>query len=168
MRASARILSVRGVTAALLAVALVTGRIAADVASEESLGMLTTFAAGAVLAALADTVMPEAYTEGGPLVAFATSGGFLLAYARTTLADGGVAAAANWPGAARGSGRRAARQRHGSRPRDAPSDPYAQGDEMSTALIEAQTASERDALALLPIYVAERTTAMRVSEVEIR
>jgi hypothetical protein len=31
------------------------------------------------LAALADTVMPEAYAEGGPLVAFATSGGFLLA-----------------------------------------------------------------------------------------
>ena len=47
--------------------------------------MLTAFAAGAVLAALADTVMPEAYAEGGPLVAFATSGGFLLSYALTTL-----------------------------------------------------------------------------------
>ena len=82
---SARVLSVWGVTAALLAVALVAGRIAADIASEESLGMLTAFAAGAVLAALADTIMPEAYAEGGPLVAFATSGGFLLAYALTTL-----------------------------------------------------------------------------------
>jgi zinc transporter, ZIP family len=80
---SARVLSVWGVTAALLAVALVAGRLAAD-ASEQSLGMLTAFAAGAVLAALADTVMPEAYAEGGPLVAFATSGGFLLAYALTT------------------------------------------------------------------------------------
>ena len=72
-------------TAALLAVALVGGRIAADVASQQSLGMLAAFAAGAVLAALADTMMPEAYAEGGPLVAFATSVGFLLAYALTTL-----------------------------------------------------------------------------------
>ena len=48
-------------------------------------GHATTFAAGAVRAALADTVMPEAYAEGGPLVAFATIGGFLLAYALTTL-----------------------------------------------------------------------------------
>lgn len=37
---SARVLSVWGVTAALLAVALVSGRIAADLASEEPLGML--------------------------------------------------------------------------------------------------------------------------------
>ena len=44
------------------------------------------------------------------------------------------------PGAARGSGRRAQRQQHGSRPRDAPSDPYEQGDEMSTALGEMSTA----------------------------
>jgi ZIP family zinc transporter len=46
---------------------------------------VTAFAAGAVLASLADTLMPEAYGEGGPLVAFATSGGFLFAYALTTL-----------------------------------------------------------------------------------
>jgi ZIP family zinc transporter len=38
-----------------------------------------------VLAALADSMMPEAYVEGGPLVAFATSCGFLLAFALTTL-----------------------------------------------------------------------------------
>jgi ZIP family zinc transporter len=47
--------------------------------------MLSAFAAGAVLASLADSVMPEAYAEGGPLVAFATSAGFLVAYALTTL-----------------------------------------------------------------------------------
>jgi ZIP family zinc transporter len=82
---SARVLSVWGATAALLVVALFAGRLFADVASEQSLGMLAAFAAGAVLAALADTVMPEAYAEGGPLVAFATSGGFLVAYALTTL-----------------------------------------------------------------------------------
>jgi ZIP family zinc transporter len=82
---TARVLSVWGATAALLAVALFAGRAAADVASPEWLGMLTAFAAGAVLASLADTLMPEAYAEGGPLVAFATSGGFLFAYALTTL-----------------------------------------------------------------------------------
>jgi ZIP family zinc transporter len=80
-----RVLTIWGVTAVLLATALVVGRVAADVASDQSLGMLTAFAAGAVLASLADSVMPEAYAEGGPLVAFATSGGFLLAYALTTL-----------------------------------------------------------------------------------
>jgi ZIP family zinc transporter len=47
--------------------------------------MLSALAAGAVLAALADSLMPQAYAEGGPLVAFATSGGFLAAYALTTL-----------------------------------------------------------------------------------
>ena len=82
---SARVLSVWALTAVLLAVALVAGRVAADVASDEWLGMLSAFAAGAVLASLADSVMPEAYAEGGPLVAFATSGGFLVAYALTTL-----------------------------------------------------------------------------------
>jgi ZIP family zinc transporter len=82
---SSRILSVWGGTAALLAVALVAGRLVADVASEQSLGLLAGFAAGAVLASLADSVMPEAYAEGGPLVAFATSGGFLVAFALTTI-----------------------------------------------------------------------------------
>ena len=82
---SARVLAVWGLTAALLAVALVAGRLAADVVSEQRLGMLAAFAAGAVLASLADSVMPEAYAEGGPLVAFATSAGFLAAYALTTL-----------------------------------------------------------------------------------
>ncbi len=38
------------------------------------------FAAGAVLASLADTLMPEAYEDGGPFVAFATAAGFLLSF----------------------------------------------------------------------------------------
>ena len=84
---SARVLAVWGLTAALLAVALVAGRLAADVVSEQWLGMLAAFAAGAVLASLADSVMPEAYAEGGPLVAFATSAGFLAAYALTSSTD---------------------------------------------------------------------------------
>ena len=38
------------------------------------------FAAGAVLASLADTIMPEAFEEGGTKVAYATALGFLLSY----------------------------------------------------------------------------------------
>lgn len=82
---TARVLSIWVATAVLLGAALIVGRLAADVVSEQSLGLLAAFAAGAVLASLADSVMPEAYAEGGPLVAFATSGGFIVAYALTTL-----------------------------------------------------------------------------------
>ena len=42
--------------------------------------MLLSFAGGAVLASLADTLMPDAYREGGPLVAFAMAAGFLLSF----------------------------------------------------------------------------------------
>jgi ZIP family zinc transporter len=73
------------ITAALLALALFGGRFAASVASESMLGLLSAFAAGAVLASIAGAVMPEAYREGGPIVAFAPVSGFLLAYGLTTL-----------------------------------------------------------------------------------
>lgn len=43
------------------------------------------FAGGAVIASLADTLMPEAYEGGGPLVAFATVGGFFISYVLATL-----------------------------------------------------------------------------------
>ena len=38
------------------------------------------FAGGAVLASLADTLMPDAYREGGKLVAFATAAGFFVSF----------------------------------------------------------------------------------------
>ena len=47
---------------------------------EETLAWPLGFAAGAVLASLADTLTPEAYKEGGPLVAFATALGVLLSF----------------------------------------------------------------------------------------
>jgi hypothetical protein len=77
--------SIWAATAALLALGLVAGRLAAGVAPMSVLGLLAAFAAGAVLASIAGSVMPEAYREGGPLVAFATTAGFLAAYALTTL-----------------------------------------------------------------------------------
>ena len=44
------------------------------------------FEAGAILASLADTLMQEAYEEGGgPTVALATAAGFVLSYLLATL-----------------------------------------------------------------------------------
>jgi zinc transporter, ZIP family len=42
-------------------------------------------AAGGILAMLADTLMPEAFENGGPFVAMATAVGFLLAALLTQL-----------------------------------------------------------------------------------
>ena len=67
-------------TAVLLAAAVVIGNSALKGVSEEPLAVMLSFAGGAVLASLADTLMPDAYREGGPLVAFATAAGFLLSF----------------------------------------------------------------------------------------
>ncbi len=66
--------------AILLAVAVVLGNAALSGVGEEPLSVLLSFAGGAVLVSLADTLMPDAYREGGPLVAFATVAGFLLTF----------------------------------------------------------------------------------------
>jgi ZIP family zinc transporter len=44
------------------------------------LGIIESFASGAILAMLADSVMPEAYEDGGVLVGFSTMLGFLTAF----------------------------------------------------------------------------------------
>jgi zinc transporter, ZIP family len=73
-------IGVWSVTAMLLAVAVVLGNVALSSAGEGTLALLLSFAGGAVLASLADTLMPDAYREGGKWVAFATAAGFLLSY----------------------------------------------------------------------------------------
>jgi ZIP family zinc transporter len=47
---------------------------------EWPLAMLLSFAGGAVLASLADTLMPDAYRDGGAWVALATTAGFLISF----------------------------------------------------------------------------------------
>jgi ZIP family zinc transporter len=64
----------------LLAGAVVAGRTLADPLGDSALCVALGFAGGAVLASLADTVMPEAFAYGGPLVAFATTAGFFLSF----------------------------------------------------------------------------------------
>ena len=66
--------------AVLLALAVIFGYLALDGVERSTLSIPLAFAAGAVLASLADTVMPEAFAEGGIKVAYATALGFLLSY----------------------------------------------------------------------------------------
>lgn len=68
------------VAALLLGVAVVAGYGGLRGLSEDALAWPLGFAAGAVLASLADTLMPEAYEEGGPWVAWFTALGFLLSF----------------------------------------------------------------------------------------
>ena len=66
--------------ALLLAVAVVAGRALAGPMSDETLSLALGFAGGAVLASLADTLMPEAFEQGRPFNAFATAAGFFLSF----------------------------------------------------------------------------------------
>ena len=69
--------------AVLLAVAVVAGE-ALFPPDPDAVSLPLAFAGGAVIASLADTLMPEAYEGGGPSVAFATVGGFFLSYLLST------------------------------------------------------------------------------------
>ncbi len=66
--------------AVLLAAAVVIGRVALEGVDEKTLAVLLSFAGGAVLASLADTLMPEAFEQGQPYNAFATAAGFFLSF----------------------------------------------------------------------------------------
>jgi zinc transporter, ZIP family len=66
--------------AVLLTFAVVFGRGVFAQLPEEHLSFPLAFAGGAVLASLADTLMPEAFEHGRPLNSMATAVGFLLAF----------------------------------------------------------------------------------------
>jgi ZIP family zinc transporter len=89
MRAQGRsqtfVVSIWTLCAVLLTVAVVVGAGPLANATPETISLPLAFAAGAVLASLADTLMPEAYEEGGPTVALATAAGFVLSYLLATL-----------------------------------------------------------------------------------
>lgn len=70
-------------TGVVLAAAVVVGRVALSGVGEDPLAVIRAFAGGAVLAALAITIMPEAYEKSNPFVAFATTAGFLLTFILT-------------------------------------------------------------------------------------
>lgn len=79
--APGRIMAIWLGAAALLAAAVVVGYGALEGVGDETLAWPLGFAAGAVLASLADTLMPEAFEEGGgPWIAYATALGFLVSF----------------------------------------------------------------------------------------
>ena len=79
-RSGSFVILVWAVTALLLAASVVAGNVVLSGADERLLSVLLAFAGGAVLASLADTLMPDAYREGGGLVAFATAAGFFISF----------------------------------------------------------------------------------------
>ena len=79
-RSAKTVVSTWMVCAVLLAAAVVAGRALAAPFSDEVLSVALGFAGGAVLASLADTLMPEAFEQGRPLNAFATTAGFFLSF----------------------------------------------------------------------------------------
>ncbi len=84
-RSPAFILGTWTICAVLLVFAVVLGAGPLASATPETLSLPLAFAAGAVLAALADTIMPEAYEQGGPTVALSTAAGFVLSFVLSTL-----------------------------------------------------------------------------------
>ena len=79
-RSRAYVLGIWSAAGVLLAGSVVAGRFALEGTSGRTLAVLLGFAAGAILAALANTFFPQAFKEGGPYVAFASVAGFLLSY----------------------------------------------------------------------------------------
>lgn len=71
--------------AVLLAGAVLVGAGPLSTASDEVISLPLAFAAGAVIASLADTLMPQAFEKGGPLVALSTALGFVLSFLLATL-----------------------------------------------------------------------------------
>lgn len=75
-----KILGLWGSLVLLSGVVAVLGNIFLSGAPDFVLAIAESIAAGAILAMLADTMMPEAYEHGGPFVAMATVAGFLIAF----------------------------------------------------------------------------------------
>lgn len=84
-RSTAFILGTWTFIAVVLTFTVVLGAGPLSTASPETLSLPLAFAAGALLASLADTVMPEAYEQGGPTVALSTAAGFVASFVLSTI-----------------------------------------------------------------------------------
>src|SRR3954469_23616728 len=83
--AHARIMYLWTAVMAVCAFSSLLGYAAFDSASPRTIAFVLAFAGGAILTMLADTMMPEAFKHGGKLAGLATTFGFALAFALTTL-----------------------------------------------------------------------------------
>jgi ZIP family zinc transporter len=79
-RSALQIIGLWTACAVLVTVAVVIGAGPLSGSDPELVSLPLAFAAGAVIAALADTIMPEAYEHGGPAVALSTAAGFVLSF----------------------------------------------------------------------------------------
>lgn len=79
-RSKGFVVGIWAVTAVLLTAAVVLGNIVFAGVDQVVLAFIRAFAAGAVLASTADTIMPQAFEEGGVYVALATTAGFLMTF----------------------------------------------------------------------------------------
>ncbi|WP_305093774.1 ZIP family metal transporter [Prescottella sp. R16] len=78
---SRRAFRVWAITAAVLVLVVVAANAVSDNISDGSIAVVQAFAGGATIAVLADSLMPEAYREGGWWVGLSTALGFLVAFA---------------------------------------------------------------------------------------
>ena len=85
-RSRVYVLAVWGAVAVVCTLATVLGYALLGDLSARWVGALLALAAGGILAMLADTMMPEAFENGGPLVAMATAFGFACAFLLSQLA----------------------------------------------------------------------------------
>ncbi len=79
-RSRGYVMAVWSATIAASGVAAALGYTFLGHASEDAVGATLSLAAGAILAMIADTMIPEAFEEGGRFVALVTVAGFLLAF----------------------------------------------------------------------------------------
>ncbi|UGT58142.1 ZIP family metal transporter [Nocardia asteroides] len=76
-----RIFALWAITGAVLVLVTVLGHVLAEDISPTAIGAVQAFAGGATIAVLADSLIPEAYREGGWWVGMATAAGFFVAFA---------------------------------------------------------------------------------------
>nr|WP_271212914.1 ZIP family metal transporter [Rhodococcus wratislaviensis]GLK39729.1 ZIP family zinc transporter [Rhodococcus wratislaviensis] len=75
-----RAFAVWAATAALLVLVVIGANLVSDQISHGAIATIQAFAGGATIAVLADSLMPEAYREGGWWVGLSTALGFLVAF----------------------------------------------------------------------------------------
>ncbi len=83
--ARSRVLGLWVIVALVCGVAALAGYGLLDTATPHTIAIVLSFAGGAILTMLADTMMPEAFEHGGKLVGIFTTGGFALAFGISAL-----------------------------------------------------------------------------------
>lgn len=80
-----RILGLWTIVALVCGLSALAGYAVLESATPHTVALVLSFAAGAILTMLADTMMPEAFEHGGKLVGLATTAGFALAFGISAL-----------------------------------------------------------------------------------